>query len=373
MSRLHFVFVLEQGIGHTVHSMNIESALEAEPDLDATVIRLGPVATSGVRPLPLVNNWSAQMSWAARRALRGALSQSPIDCALIHTQVAALFSRKVMRAIPTVVSLDATPLNFDSVGGAYGHHRQPGGIEAMKRHLTRRSLADSAAIVTWSQWAANSVVQDYRVPPEKVHAIYPGVQLSRFAPRRERHADPVRLLFVGGDFDRKGGPDLLDAVSSLGFPVKLDIVTSTPLPNTLSAAGNVRVHRNVQPNSREMVDLYGRADIFVLPTRGDCTPLVIAEAMASGLPVVATAIGSIPDMLRDGVNGLLVQPGRPDMLCAALRRLVAQPALRRRMESAARKLAEAEHDTLVNCRRIFDLMRYAANTPRSAAAQQVVA
>ncbi|MGH3471710.1 MAG: glycosyltransferase family 4 protein [Nocardioidaceae bacterium] len=373
MSRLHFVFVLEQGIGHTVHAMNIESALETETDVEATFVKLGSSVTPGVKPLPMVNNWSAQMSWAARSGLRKVLSQSRVDCVMIHTQVAALFSRKVMRAVPTVVSLDATPRNFDSVGRAYGHHRQQAGIEAVKLRLTRRSLADSAAIVTWSRWAADSLVRDYLVPPGKVHAIYPGVQLARFAPDPEGHTGPVRLLFVGGDFERKGGPDLLTAIRSLELPVELDIVTSSPLQSLGPSMGNVRVRRGVRPNSDEMTDLYRRADVFVLPTTGDCTPLVIAEAMASGLPVVATAVGSIPDMLRDGVNGLLVQPARPDMLCTALRQLVAEPVLRRNMGVASRKIAEAEHDTLANCRRIFDLMRDVARDPRSVDAQPVVA
>ena len=105
-----------------------------------------------------------------------------------------------------------------------------------------------------------------------------------------------------------------------------------------------------------MRELYSRADIFALPTRGDCTPLVIAEAMASGLPVVTTAVGSIPDMVRSGQNGLLVEPGEYGQLAQALRSLVDDPALREKMGRESRAMAERDHDATANCHRIFSLM-----------------
>jgi glycosyltransferase involved in cell wall biosynthesis len=109
-----------------------------------------------------------------------------------------------------------------------------------------------------------------------------------------------------------------------------------------------------------MTELYGRADVFVLPTHGDCTPLVIAEAMASGLPVIATDLGSIADMVAAGRNGTLVAPGRPDELAAAIEQLAVDRARRAEMGRASRLLAEQEHDAEANCSRIFALMRLAA-------------
>jgi glycosyltransferase involved in cell wall biosynthesis len=156
--------------------------------------------------------------------------------------------------------------------------------------------------------------------------------------------------------------DLLAAVWSVGDSVELDVVTSCPsdLPSQLPS--NVRVHTDVEANSPVMSELYGRSEVFVLPTRGDCTPLVIAEAMASGLPIVATTVGSIPDMVRDGHNGILVPPRQPSALSAALTRLAMNRDLTTAMGEASRRMAEAEHDSLANCRQIFKLMREVTNT-----------
>jgi glycosyltransferase involved in cell wall biosynthesis len=357
VKRYQFAFVLEQALGHTVHGMNLESSLLDEPDIDALILRVRPRATPGVKPFPWVNNWSLQVSWQGRSVLRAAMQSRHIDCVFIHTQVAALFAKGTMRRVPTVVSLDATPVNFDSVGDAYGHHRQAALVEHVKLLVNRRALCGASAIVTWSQWAADSVSRHYKVPANRVHHIFPGVQLSRFAPHSRDYRGPVRLLFVGADFVRKGGPDLIAAAGALGESIELDIVTSSASEITDAPGVTMRVHRDVKPNSARMSDLYGRADIFVLPSRGDCTPLVLAEAMASGLPVVATTVGAIPDAVRHGQNGLLVPPCRPDELTGAIRHLVDDAQSRQQMGAAGRLLAEVEHDTKANCQRIFDLMR----------------
>jgi glycosyltransferase involved in cell wall biosynthesis len=354
------VFVMEQGLGHVVHTMNLEKVLETEPDMRSTVLRVRPGETPGVRPLPLLSNWSVQTSWATRSSLRQDMHSRPADAVFIHTQVAALFARRIMRQVPTIVSLDATPINFDSMAGPYGHARQAAPLEYAKLQVNRRALTHAAAIVTWSRWAAESVIDDYRIPGDRVHAIYPGVDLAMFqAHSKPEHPGPLRVLFVGGDFARKGGPDLVAAVSGLPGVAELDIVTSEPLRN-IPRGAPIRVHNNATPKSALLSELYRQADVFALPSLGDCTPLAIAEAMAFGLPIVATRVGSIPDMVHDGRNGILVSPGNPAELARALQTLASRPAVRQRMGSASRSLAEEEHDMALNWRKIFDLMRAVA-------------
>jgi glycosyltransferase involved in cell wall biosynthesis len=365
VTQYRFVFVVEQGLGHAVHGMNLHRVLEREPGIDATVLAVKPGATAGVPPLPLVANWSVQTSWAARALLRQELRAGDVDAVFIHTQVAALFARGVMRSVPTIISLDATPLNFDTMAGAYDHARHAAPFEWVKRQINRRALIGAAGIVTWSRWAATSVTDDYGVPAERVQAVYPGVELAALeVGERRQHCGPIRILFVGGDFTRKGGADLVQAVAALGGTAVLDLVTSAP-EVVVPHGAPIRIHRQVRPNSPELSQLYADADIFALPSRGDCTPLAIAEAMASGLPIVATTVGSIPDMVRHGHNGLLVPPGRADQLTDALSVLVADGPMRSRFGGASRVLAAQEHDMVTNWRHIFDLMR-AASRPRPA-------
>jgi glycosyltransferase involved in cell wall biosynthesis len=128
----------------------------------------------------------------------------------------------------------------------------------------------------------------------------------------------------------------------------------------------VRVHAGVAANSPLITDLFRRADVFVLPSRGDCTPLAVAEALSCGLPVVATPVGGMPELVRHGENGLLVQPEEPEQLARALKVLVDQPDTRRWFGENSRRLAEDEHDVDKNCRKIFDLMATiaASRSPR---------
>jgi glycosyltransferase involved in cell wall biosynthesis len=168
-----------------------------------------------------------------------------------------------------------------------------------------------------------------------------------------RHDGPVRLLFVGGDFERKGGTDLIEAMRVLDRPVELDVVSSSAVAPT---GLPVRVHAGVAANSPIITELFRRADVFVLPSRGDCTPLAVAEALACGLPVVATPVGGMPELVRHGENGLLVPPSDPRQLARALSVLVDQPDTRRWYGGNSRRLAEEEHDVDKNCRKIFDLM-----------------
>jgi glycosyltransferase involved in cell wall biosynthesis len=357
----HFVFVMEQGLGHIVHSLNLEEVLRSEPGVEATILRIKPDERGRTRRLPVAGNWSVQMSLKTRRALDRIVDRQRPDAVFIHTQVAALFATKIMREVPTVVSLDATPLNFDTMAKAYRHDQQSAWLEQMKFWINRRALSEAAAVVTWSKWAAESVVGDYRIPADRVHPIFPGVDIGRFRPRAKKAGSgPIRVLFVGGDFTRKGGSELVDAVSDLGGSAELDLVTSASdvrLPDNVP----IRLHRNVSPNSAELLELMERADVFALPTRGDSLALAICEAMACGLPVVATTVGAIPNMINDGLNGFLVPPGDSNKLAAALRTLASDGALRQRMGAAGRALAEAQHDTANNWRRIFALMTAAAD------------
>jgi glycosyltransferase involved in cell wall biosynthesis len=356
-SRRAYLFVIEDGLGHAVHAMNIERVLQDHPEISSRVLRVRPGETPGVRPLPATKNWSIQTSWATRQLCRRQVATERPDALFIHTQVAALFARSIMRAVPTVVSLDATPLNMDTMADAYQHRRQAPVAERFKLELNRRVLGEARAIVTWSRWAADSVVRDYGVTPDRVHVIRPGVDANRFHPRQgERDPGPVRILFVGGDFERKGGADLLAAIRPLADAVEVDIVTSSPAA-LVGAGARVRIHSAVAANSTMMTELYRRADIFALPTRADTLALVLAEAMASGLPIVTTQVGGIPELVLDGHNGLVVLPGNARHLSEALRTLVERPDLRQLMGERGRRMAEAEHDVDRNCEQIFEIMR----------------
>jgi glycosyltransferase involved in cell wall biosynthesis len=363
-----FLFVIEDGLGHAVHAANVERVLAGTAHVAGRVIRVRPPADPR-HAAPFVENWSVQTSWLTRRAVEAHTHHDPIDALFIHTQVASLLARPIMRRVPTIVSLDATPRNFDTMADAYQHLRQTRAVEWGKDMVSRRALHASAAIVTWSQWAADSVVGDYGVAPERVHVIPPGVDVDAFRPRAwHDESRRLRVLFVGGDFVRKGGPYLLRAAAALGDDVELDIVTREPVG---PCGANVRVHTDVAPNSATMAALLSDADVFALPSLGDCTPLAIAEALASGLPIVASTVGALSELVTDGWNGFLVPPGDAPAIAASLSKLSGDTTLRSVMGRRSRQLAESQHDMTKNWRRVFDLMSHVADDavgPRSSMA-----
>ena len=368
-ARPRFAFVLEQTLGHVAHTANLERALARTDWIETQVVKLSFTPRNALERLPGFRNWSLRSSRMARAALHNARGQGPLDAVFIHTQVASLLSAGVMRSLPSVVSLDATPRNFDNVGRAYGHRRGGPLTETVKAMVNRRAFMSASALVTWSRLAADSLTADYGVPASRIRVIPPGVDLERFRPG-DGHpgSGPVRVLFVGGDFERKGGQELMAALRWLP-EAELDVVTGADVP-PFAAGARCRVHRGLSPGDEPLLDLYRRADVFALPTRGDCLPQVLAEAAASGLPLVATATGAIPEVVQHGLNGFLVPPGSPADLRAALRRLVESPDLRRSMGRESLALAHRDHDAMANYRRIFELMAELAHPqPRRLAAR----
>lgn len=366
------VFVLEQTLGHVAHSRNIKRALaQHSGSIHSTVIPIEYRASPGFAAhIPGLRTWSFEASRQARTALVRRMREGDVAAVFIHTQVAALLAGSLMRQVPTVVSLDATPRNFDAQGLSYGHSRNGRAVEAIKLRLNQSVFRRAAALVSWCQWAADSLVADYGVPEDKISVIHPGVDVNLFRPE-DAGDGPVRILFVGGDFDRKGGLDLLQAMKRLGSQAELDVVTGARVE--IPPGIVCRVHRGLGPQSPEIVRLYRSADIFALPSRGDCFPQAVAEGLASGLPIVASHVGAIPEMVRDGLNGYLVPAGDPRALSIALESLARSQSRRREMGALSRRIAEQEHDADANNGRIIELLlqvggKAAAAAPVAAAA-----
>src|SRR5690606_32186890 len=142
----------------------------------------------------------------------------------------------------------------------------------------------AAAVVSWSHWAGDSLVNDYRLDPALLRLVaHPGAPASLFAIEREaRKPGPVRILFVGGEFDRKGGQHLLEAFEPVKDRAELILMTES----NVEPRDGVRVELGVRPGMDRFRELWEEADIFCLPTLGDCTPIALGEALAAGLPVI---------------------------------------------------------------------------------------
>jgi glycosyltransferase involved in cell wall biosynthesis len=232
----------------------------------------------------------------------------------------------------------------------------PPTLEAAKRSCYRRVFRGAAALVAWSAWSAGSLVLDYGVDPARITVAHPGAGPAFFAITRRAESRKPTVLFVGGDFERKGGPVLLEAFRRLGRVAHLLLVTTAEVP----AGCRAEVIAGATPGSGALLDAYARSDVFCLPTLGDCTSVAIEEAMAGGLPVVTTGVGSNADTVTHGVNGLIVPGANPRALRDALLALIEDPGLRSRMGAAARETARHSYDAAANARIVLDVLESAA-------------
>jgi glycosyltransferase involved in cell wall biosynthesis len=359
-------FVMEQNLGHGTHYRNLRRYVTENEGIAPVWMPIPFEATGLAGSLPLVrSNWSARASLLARRAVRTAQQHNRLDALFFHTQVTSLLAGSLMRAIPTIVSLDATPINYDLVGQFYGH--QSGGpLESIKARVNLRAFTRATGLVTWCQWAKDSLINDYGVPAEKITVIPPGVDLALWPKRSYQQEDnsasarPIKLLFVGGDFQRKGGQVLLECFRRyFQDRCELHLVTQ----ETIDAGPNLFVYNGVTPNSPILTRLFAEADVFVFPTLADCAPVAVTEAMAASLPVISTRVGAIPEAVQHGKTGFLVAPGDGEQLRRALETLLDHPHQRREMGILGRQIIEADYDAQKNCQRLLELLKALTRCP----------
>lgn len=277
----------------------------------------------------------------------------------LHTPVAVLC--QAASGKPVIVRLACT--------GAYGDVRA---MRAMRGGgLLLRLTARARQFVALSREGVGEAL-GLGVPPDRVALIPNGVLLWDGG----AHPRPARgefLLYVGGLRRQKGLDGLLEAFARVETPEKLCVVGDGPeraaLERQARALGigeRVRFAGQVDDPS----PYYARARLFVFPSRAEGLSNALLEAMAFGLPVVATRIGGNVDLVEDGVNGLLVEAGHPGQLAAAMHRVLRDEELARRLGATASRTVLGGYTMERTAERYLDVYRAAlaaAGAPRSGA------
>lgn len=269
-----------------------------------------------------------------------------------------MFRPLTLLRTPTVLWTDVTPLQLDGMAWAYGHPVGSPGVERAKRAVVTATFRLARRAVGWSDWTRRSFVADYGVPERRTSVVPPAIDVAAWAATdRSARRGPLRLAFVGGHFERKGGRLLLEVFRErLRGRAELAVVTRDAVPAELG----VTVHRNLAPGSAALRAVLEGADVFVLPTQADCHSVAALEAMASGLPVVLGAIGAGPDIVDEGRTGYLVgaQDGRA--LGDRLARLADDRGLASALGRAGRERVLREFDGPVVARRLLAELALAA-------------
>jgi glycosyltransferase involved in cell wall biosynthesis len=359
------LLVVDEGVlGHRTLKRLLGAALEAMPEVEARLVtvpppsRLGRLALRRLRWLGdadlLGLRWRLRWSWQARRLLKRHTRWA--DVALIVTQASALLSKGPMRHLPCVLLVDATVGQFTALEYLGPRDRHSARQLRLIARLERRAIAAAAAVVAWSEWNATALREEYEMTT-RLETIHPGLDAAWWAEaaaeRPVAREGPMRILFVGNDVGRKGLDSLIEAVSRLDGGAVLDVVSRDEIPER----DFVRVHRGIDSGTDELRALYAAADVFALPTRADAVPWAVLEAMAAGLPVIASDVGAITELL--GGSGEVVAPGDVDGLTRALRRL-SDPERRRRLGEVARDRVRQHYDSAVQTPRLVGLLREVA-------------
>jgi glycosyltransferase involved in cell wall biosynthesis len=282
---------------------------------------------------------------AGARAVADVITRVRPDVLHLQDRRAGLVGRvlAVRRAIPSVYTLHGVP---DELAGLVPGNVQVAASRARDRWGYLRfervlAAAPRSVVVTPCEALTSYVREHVGVPYERVHTVPNGVAKAwlESAERMEREEDrPVRVTWLGVMQPVKRVPDLVRAAARVP-DLELQLVGDGPERSRIEAAvaatgSTDRVHfagyrADPLPNLL-------RSDVVVLPSAAEACPMALLQAMACGVPVIASRVGGIPEIVRDGVDGVLVDPGVEDQLVDALALLAGDPELRRRLGAAGR-------------------------------------
>lgn len=204
-------------------------------------------------------------------------------------------------------------------------------------------------VITVSRNNVGYLTRLHAVPARKIRVVYNGIPDPGDQPASGIRAelgfgpDAFVALIVGSLEERKGHPTAFEAWVRLADRAHLVVVGTGPLENQyrrrVRALGlDGRIH--FMGHREDVASILRAAELLVAPSTIEATPYVIIEAMAAGLPVVASNIYGIPELVGDGSTGLLVPPTNPEALAAAVRSLMEQPGLGRSMGERGRRSFE---------------------------------
>lgn len=205
--------------------------------------------------------------------------------------------------------------------------------------LEKQALERSTLAIYSSEWAAESARNFYEIPAEKVKVVPFGGNITIRHSKKEvnrwianRAEKPLKLLWFGTDWHRKGGDicvNIFAQLQSEGMNVELNIVGCQPadVPDSLSG---INVLGFIDPHTKEggkaLKELLAACHFLLLPARADCTPHVIAEVNAFGMPVLATKVGGLPSIISEGKNGHLVElDSAIPASCSLIRKYIDHP------------------------------------------------
>ncbi|MCD5347154.1 glycogen synthase [Agromyces sp. S2-1-8] len=359
--------------GAGVHAAELVRALRASIDVQVRCFG-APRTEAGTTAYPVPAEFAEANAALSTMAVDLLIAGDSAGADLVHSHTwyanFAGFTAKRLHGVPHVVTAHSLeplrPWKAEQLGGGY----------RLSSWVERAAFTDADAVIAVSDGMRRDILRSYPdLDPARVEVVYNGIDLTDWAPSNDADAvralgvDPERpsIVFVGRITRQKGLPYLLRAARLLPADVQLVLCAGAPdTPEIMAEVeglveglraerdGVVWIDRHLPRN--ELTALLTAATCFVCPSIYEPLGIVNLEAMACGAPVVGTATGGIPEVVDDGVTGVLVPieqaddgtgtPLDPDRfvadLAAALTRVVADPARAAEMGAAGRRRAETQ-------------------------------
>lgn len=245
----------------------------------------------------------------------------------------------------------------------YTEHNTWSGYSTLGRPLAFLAARSADVVVAVSDSVRASTRTYARVPEARIRTIHNGVDLARLPCATPTGiSGRLHLCAIGNLYARKGYPYLLRALAAIGTDsdIQLDVFGSGPelhalesLSTQLGLQDSVRF-RGHHDDAASELDAY---DAFCLPSLVEGLPIALIEAMGVGLPVIAAAVGGVPEVITSGQNGLLTPRGDSAALASAIRNLAVDPSLRARLGAAAARTVAEHFDVSVMARAYERLYR----------------
>jgi glycosyltransferase involved in cell wall biosynthesis len=368
-----FGFVLTTAAGNQTRYLNLRKYADRDASIECVWAPVSHhIEGNPYGRLPRMLQSRAIVSKQAEAVMK---QLSRLDAVMFHafepyaiTSIRSLFHRS-----PSIVwSQDNPPIPKPGSHpqSNYGkEHERPAWRQRLRYRFDQWCAGRTTLFLPFSSWAAEVLTQDCGIPPSRVHPLHVGLDLETwpYVPRDQaadsRPGRLLNILFVGGDFERKGGSQLLEVFASeFSDRASLTLVTGGA-PSQLPK--NTTVHSGVKPNDPLLRQLYAECDVFVLPTIADMSSWAALEAMATGRPVIISGVGGIPELIEGGITGFLISAGNREMLIDRLRILIGNPELRHSMGQAGRKRVESYFDARQCVPSIIQLMKRSVDLSRT--------
>ena len=298
---------------------------------------------------PTPEGWLS-FAWLAARRLRRLLAAGGFDVVHFLDAREALFAPRRGAMVGTVhdcyLATASPALGYWR--RRYGDWARRWAYHRLARRLEQAALGRLDRLIANSNYVREALVAAYRLPPRALRTVYLGFSFPWPAAEDGARAGTRAVLFVGANFERKGLPALLAALARVRprVPdVELHVLGDHPSRRRMEAraaalglGGRVTFHGFV-PRA-EVAACYRSAALLALPSEVEGFGITLLEAMHSGLPVIASAEGGSGELVRDGWNGYLVQPGDVGGLADRLLELLGDERRRAEMGGNGRRTAE---------------------------------